>query len=127
MNNKLEILIAAMLLAGTATTAVQAQRDPAYQNARSEGLIGERADGYLGFVSPPSAAIKALVDDLNIKRKSAYTQQAGANGATVAEMAFTNACNLIKRTSPGEKYQTPVGTWATRTAAEPAIDSRCPQ
>ena len=89
MNDKFEMLIAAVLLGATATAAV-AQRDPAYQNARESGLVGEKADGYLGFVGTPSPAIKALVEDINIKRKDAYSKEALANGATVAEMALRN-------------------------------------
>lgn len=127
MTNKIEMILAATLLAVTASGAVLAQRDPAYQSARSEGLIGEQVDGYLGFVTPPSPAIKALVNDLNIKRKAAYTKEAQANGATVEEMAFRNGCRLIaERTVAGEKYQMPNGSWATRGSAAPTLDPRCP-
>ncbi len=128
MNIKIEMIVAAALLGATASTAVYAQRDPAYQSAREGGLIGEKADGYLGFVTPPSAAIKALVDDLNIKRKAAYTKEAAANGATVEEMALRNGCRLIaERTVAGEKYQLPGGGgWATRGAGAPTLDPRCP-
>ncbi len=127
MNIKVEMIIAAALLGATASTAVYAQRDPAYQSAREGGLIGEKSDGYLGFVSAPSPAIKALVDDLNIKRKAAYTKEALANGATVEEMALRNGCRLIsERTVAGEKYQTPSGSWATRGSAAPTLDPRCP-
>jgi uncharacterized protein YdbL (DUF1318 family) len=127
MSDRFEMIIAAMLLAATASTAAYAQRDPAYQSARDGGLVGEKTDGYLGFVVAPSPAIKALVDDLNIKRKAAYTKEAVANGATVEEMALRNGCRLIaERTVAGEKYQLPGGTWATRTAAPPTLDPRCP-
>jgi uncharacterized protein len=127
MNDKSEMIIAAMLLAATASTAAYAQRDPAYQSARDGGLVGEKTDGYLGFVVAPSPAIKALVDDLNIKRKAAYTKEAAANGATVEEMALRNGCRLIaERSVAGEKYQLPNGAWATRTAAAPSLDARCP-
>jgi uncharacterized protein len=127
MNIKIEMILAAALLGITASSAVYAQRDPAYQSAREGGLIGEKADGYLGFVSAPSPAIKALVDDLNIKRKAAYTKEAAANGATVEEMALRNGCRLIaERTVAGEKYQLPAGGWATRGAGAPTLDPRCP-
>lgn len=127
MKKNIEMLIAAVLLGATATAAHAMQRDPAYQSARSEGLVGEKTDGYLGFVSAPSPAIKALVDDLNIKRKAVYTKEAAANGATVVEMAFRNGCRLIsERTSPGEKYQKPDGVWATRTDGAATLDARCP-
>lgn len=127
MQNRLEMLVAAALIGATATSAVYAQRDPAYQAARSEGLVGEKTDGYLGFVVPPTPAIKALVDDINIKRKALYTEQALANGSTVEEFAFANGCRLIReRTVPGEKYQAPDRTWKTRDASPPVLDPRCP-
>ncbi len=123
----IEMLAASVLLGAALTTAAYAQRDPAYQSARSEGLIGEMPNGYLGFVTPPSAAIKALVDDLNIKRKAKYTQEAQATGATVEEFALRNGCRLItERTASGEKYKAPDQTWKTRDANPPILDPRCP-
>ena len=129
MKNSVEMLIAAVLLGATASGAVayQAGRDPAYQSARQSGLVGEKSDGYLGFVSSPSPAIKAMVDDINIKRKAAYSKEALANGATVEEMALRSGCRLIaERTVVGEKYQTPSGQWKTRDNGAPELDSRCP-
>jgi uncharacterized protein YdbL (DUF1318 family) len=127
MKDRLEMLVAAVLLGATVTTAAYAQRDPAYQSARSGGLVGEKPDGYLGFVTPPSAAIKALVDDINIKRKAVYTEAALANGSTVEEFAFRNGCRLIKeKTVAGEKYMAPDRTWKIRDANPPVMDARCP-
>jgi uncharacterized protein len=129
MKNSVEMLIAAALLGGAASSAVafQAGRDPAYQSARDGGLVGEKSDGYLGFVSAPSPAIKALVEDINIKRKAAYSKESLANGATVEEMALRNGCRLIgERTVAGEKYQTPSGAWKTRDGGRPELDPRCP-
>lgn len=129
MRDSVEILIAAVLLGATASSAVamQAGRDPAYQNARESGLVGEKADGYLGFVSAADPAIRALVEDINIKRKAAYSKESLANGATVEEMALRNGCRLIgERTVAGEKYQTPTGAWKTRDDGRPELDPRCP-
>jgi uncharacterized protein len=128
MKDRIEMVAAALLIgAAVAGSGAMAQRDPAYQAARAEGLIGEKTDGYLGFVTAPSPAVKALVDDLNIKRKAKYTEEALANGATVEEMAFRTGCRLIKeRTAPGEKYQAPDKSWKTRDATPPVVDVRCP-
>lgn len=127
MQDRLEMLAAALLLGATVTTAAYAQRDPAYQAARSQGLVGELPTGYLGFVTPPSPAIRALVDDINIKRKDAYTEAATAERVTVEEFAFRNGCRLIKdKTVAGEKYQAPDRTWKTRDASPPVLDPRCP-
>ena len=105
-------------------TAAQAQRDPAYAAARAAGQVGEQPDGYLGVVSG-GADIQALVSNINIQRKSAYTQKAQASGATVEQLAFTSGCNLIAQTAPGEKYRAPDGSWKTRGASAPVRDSRC--
>ncbi len=117
------IALTAAVVGGVAAAQ---QRDPAYAAARASGQIGEKMDGYLGFVGSPSPAVKAMVDDLNIKRKAVYAQQAQAQHATVEEYAFTSGCLAIGRTVPGEKYQTPDGSWATRTSAPPQRDARCP-
>ncbi len=117
---------AAALLALGAAGAAWAQRDPAYASARSAGQIGEKMDGYLGVVGSAGSAVRALVDDLNIKRRALYSEKAQAANATVEEYAFTSGCRLIAQTSPGEKYQAADGSWQTRTASPPLRDSRCP-
>lgn len=113
-------------LAMLATAGVAyAQRDPAYESARQSGVIGEKPDGYLGFVVTPTPAVRAMVDDINIKRKAAYTKRAAATNSTVEQFAFTTGCNLIANTAAGEKYQSPDGVWRTRGSEPPMRDSRC--
>nr|WP_277978720.1 YdbL family protein [Sphingomonas phyllosphaerae] len=117
-------LAGAVMLAGLSTAAL-AQRDPAYAAARAAGQVGEQPDGYLGVVGGGSAELRALVSNINIQRKAAYTQKAQASGATVEQLAFTSGCNLIAQTQPGEKYKAPDGSWQTRGAGAPQRDSRC--
>lgn len=124
--NKAVAIIGSLALTAIVATPVMAQRDPAYAAARSSGVIGEKSDGYLGYVASPSASVKAMVEDLNIKRKAAYTRKAQETNSTVEQFAFTSGCNLIMRTTPGEKYQAPDGSWQTRTSATPMRDARCP-
>ncbi|SOB86783.1 hypothetical protein SAMN06297144_1892 [Sphingomonas guangdongensis] len=120
---KLALALSALALAAVSSAAL-AQRDPAYAAARAAGQIGEQADGYLGIVGEPTPALRALVNNINIQRKAAYARQAG-NGATIEQFAFVSGCNLILQTQPGEKYQTPAGSWATRGAGAPTRDPRC--
>lgn len=124
--HKAAAIVGGLALTAIVATPVLAQRDPAYEAARASGTIGEKPDGYLGHVTSPNAAVKALVDDLNIKRKAAYTRKAQETNSTVEQFAFTSGCNLIMRTVPGEKYQAPDGSWKTRTSEAPIRDSRCP-
>jgi uncharacterized protein len=123
--NKMHPIVGALAAAALLTpTLALAQRDPAYQAARSAGQVGEQPDGYLGVVGGGTPELRALVNNINIQRKAKYTQSA-VNGATVEQFAFTSGCNLILQTAPGEKYQTPSGVWKTRTSAPPERDPRC--
>ena len=115
--------IAATLLVATPALA---QRDPAYDAARSAGQVGEKMDGYLGIVGKSNASLQRIVDDINIKRRAVYAEKARAANATLEEYALTAGCLAIARTAPGEKYQAPDGSWQTRTSAPPMRDSRCP-
>jgi hypothetical protein len=123
-------LLAGAAVLGVLTLSVPAnaqQRDPAYAAARAAGQVGEKTDGYLGFPTAPSAEVRRMADDINIKRRSIYAQKAAEQRATVDDYAFTTGCLLIAQTKPGEKYQAPDGSWQTRTAAPPLRDNRCPQ
>ena len=116
------VLLAGLAIGGTA----YAQRDPAYEAARSGGKVGEKMDGYLGVVGAATPDLQRMVNDLNIKRRAVYAQKAQANSVTIEEYAFTSGCGAIARTQPGEKYQAPDGTWRTRGAEPPVRDARCP-
>ncbi len=117
---------AAMLSLAMLAGPAQAQRDPAYDAARAAGQVGEKTDGYLGIVSGGDAALRKMVDDINIKRRAVYAQRAQAAKATLEEYAFTAGCLAIARTAPGEKYQAPDGSWQTRGSGAPQRDPRCP-
>ncbi len=121
----LAIAAAATAIGGLATPAF-AQRDPAYAAARSAGQVGERMDGYLGIVVAETAALRRIVNDINIKRRVVYSERAKATNATIEEYAFTAGCQAILATVSGEKYQAPDGSWQTRGASAPLRDPRCP-
>lgn len=117
---------AAAFALGAFASAAYAQRDPAYEAARSSGKVGEKMDGYLGVVGASSPDLERMVKDINIKRRAVYAEKAQAANATLEEYALTAGCLAIARTVPGEKYQSPDGSWQTRTSAPPLRDSRCP-
>ena len=120
-----KILIALAAASMLAAPAI-AQRDPAYDAARSAGQVGEKMDGYIGVVGGSTPALQRIVDDINIKRRAVYAEKARAANATLEEYALTAGCLAIARTAAGEKYQAPDGSWQTRTSAPPMRDSRCP-
>ena len=103
--------------------------------ARAAGLIGEQTDGYLGFVpgATISADLRGRVNQNNIQRRAAYTQQleqARREGrvASLEEIAYAVACGVFEtRIAVGERYRTESGQWRQRTAGEPAEKgARCP-
>ena len=80
----LAIAAAATAIGGLATPAF-AQRDPAYAAARSAGQVGERMDGYLGIVVAETPALRRIVNDIDINRRSVYSAAAKATNATTQE------------------------------------------
>ncbi|MCB2068108.1 MAG: YdbL family protein [Erythrobacter sp.] len=124
--NSLLKLAAATVALGLLAAPAVAQRDPAYSAARAAGQVGEKMDGYLGIVGAATPALRAMVDDINIRRRAVYAEQAQANGATLEEYAFTAGCLAISRTTAGEMYQAPDGSWQQRGAGAPQRDPRCP-
>lgn len=118
------VALALVTVAGPATAQ---QRDPAYAAARAAGQVGEKVNGYLGFPTPPSAEVRRIAEDINIKRRALYAEKAMAQSATIDDYAFTSGCRLILQTAPGEKYEAPDGTWQTRGAGAPARDPKCPR
>lgn len=119
-------LMAAAMLLAAAPAALQAEgRSPEYSAARAAGQVGEQQDGYLGVIGSQSAAIVAMVRDLNNKRRAVYTDGAAASKSTVQEYATATACRLLAETKPGEKYQAPDGSWQTRGASMPMRPAGC--
>lgn len=120
---RLALATAGLALALLAPAAIAQGSD--YASAKAAGQIGEKVDGYVALVSGP-ASLRAVVDEVNIKRKAIYAERAQANKTTIEAYALSAGCNLILKTHPGEKYQAPDGSWQTRGAGAPERDSRCP-
>jgi uncharacterized protein YdbL (DUF1318 family) len=126
MRNAILAGITALAALGLVAGPALAQRDPAYAAARAAGKIGEQPDGYLGIVGAADKTLQDLVNDINIKRRAVYTEKAKENNATLEAYALTAGCQAIARTTPGEKYMAPDGSWQTRGAGAPIRDPRCP-
>ena len=70
--------------------------------AKRDGLVGERADGYLGLVdSSASADVRALVADVNEKRKDEYQRIAAGNNLEITQVEALAGKKAIERTQPG--------------------------
>jgi uncharacterized protein YdbL (DUF1318 family) len=70
--------------------------------AKSQGLVGERADGYLGLVKASAPAdVAQLVKTVNDKRRAEYERIANANDLTVEQVQALAGKKAIERTAPG--------------------------
>jgi uncharacterized protein len=123
MTRKMKIVsaIATFAIAGVAGLAIAqtAVVPTLLSTALAESSIGEQADGYMGFRSTPSDALRAEVDAINIKRRAAYTQLAQQKGVTPKEVAAAVGCEtLAKRVGVGRAYQLIDGVWRVRKTGE---------
>ncbi len=91
-----KLIFSFLLLASSAAFAADLDQ------AKRDGLVGERADGYLGLVdtSAPSD-VRALVADVNDKRKAEYQRIAAGNDLEMAQVEALAGKKAIERTAPG--------------------------
>lgn len=87
--------------------------------AMAAGQVGERADGYLGVRGSVPEAVKAEVEQINIKRRALYTSRAQERGVAVEAIAAATACQAMQRVGVGQAYNLG-GGWAVRGAGDPA-------
>ena len=125
MRTVLKALLAAAVIgsaaASVAMVATPAAADVAASKAmvdaaKAKGLVGERANGYLGFVTAASdAALKAAVDEINAGRHDVYAQAAAKNNVSIdaaGQSAFTNV--IFPKLAAGQYYQNAAGAWAQK-------------
>jgi uncharacterized protein len=112
--------VAGIVFAGAAGLAIAQSTAPTIlSTAIADGSVGEQADGYMGFRSTPSSALRAEVDAINIKRRAAYTQLAQQRGVTIKEVAAAVGCEtLAKRVAVGRTYMLADNVWRVRKAGE---------
>lgn len=121
------LMLAAGLLLITQSASAQAN---VITQARAAGLVGEQADGYLGFPSNSgvNADLRARVDQINIQRRALYTRRAQERGVSANEMAAAVACEVFDgRIAIGERYRGEDGQWRRHSAAGDIVKpSFCP-
>ena len=78
------------------------------QQAKSAGLVGEQLNGYLGAVSSDAEA-KALVADINAKRKAKYESIASQNSTSLETVELLAGKKAIEKTQAGNYIQTATG------------------
>lgn len=117
LNGYTRALLMAILFCGAATNLLAGgekermiQRAPQIKQLKTQGTIGEKADGYLDMVKTNSAA-KAVVDAENKDRKSVYTAIADGQKVAVEAVATRRALQLKQQAKKGEWLKGTDGKW----------------
>jgi uncharacterized protein YdbL (DUF1318 family) len=77
--------------------------------AKANGLVGEKANGYLGAVNSANAEAQALIEDVNQKRRQAYEDIAKRNGTNIQAVQTLAGEKAIQNTKPGNFVEGPGG------------------
>jgi len=70
-------------------------------SAKDAGLIGEQANGYIGLVTSVPADVKALVKEVNAKRKARYMKIAQSKKIALSEVTKIGGLKAIEKTKSG--------------------------
>jgi len=121
-----KLLLLAVAVAGLTAPASAPAQDPAtIMAAKRAGQIGERYDGYIGYVITPSAGLRRQVDAVNIRRRSLYSGLAARKGVSPQEVGITAACSLLRRISVGEYYLPGQGSWQRYAPGRSPVPPYC--
>jgi uncharacterized protein YdbL (DUF1318 family) len=108
--------VLAALALPVAAVAQTAQAKAAVDTAKAAGIVGEQADGFLGFVSGAAdPALRSAVAEINAGRAQVYREAAAKSGATpeaAGASAFVNA--VMPRLKPGQYYKPNGGGWVKK-------------
>jgi len=106
----LRAFLLALVLALTLSPG--ALRAASLDQAKSQGLVGEQANGYLGVVAANAPAdVKALVADINQKRKQEYQSIAQRNKTSLDAVEALAGKKAIELTPAGQYVRLPSGQW----------------
>ncbi len=104
-----------VLSLGLSKTIAGGDQADALGDAKAGGWLGERVDGYLGVVNTAAPGdVKALVADINAKRRGKYQGIADANGTSLQAVEAIVGQKLIERAQPGQYVMDASGRWVPK-------------
>jgi uncharacterized protein len=108
-------LCAVSVLIATSVTALD--NNGPIDQAIAAGVVGEQADGYLGFVRPPNAAqadLQRRINEVNIRRRAVFNETAKSTGETEDRVALLSALRQITKAQPGTYFQDLEKNWCPK-------------
>jgi len=107
------VVLFAGLFAGTVGVGSAFAAD--LQQAKTQGLVGEQPNGYLGLVTSSAPAdVKQLVADINRQRRASYENIAQRNKTSLQAVEALAGKKAIDKTSSGHYVKLPSGQWVKK-------------
>ncbi|MGB6230375.1 MAG: YdbL family protein [Litorimonas sp.] len=100
--------------AGDTVAHAQSSAKAVVDAAKARGEVAERIDGYLEARASAPADVKRAVDEINIGRKSVYTQTARQNNARVEVIAQLAGEKQLSGTPSGQYVIGADGQWTRK-------------
>ena len=104
----------------TLSAAPAEAQSPGVTMAIQAGQVGERYDGYMGYVGNPSPELRRQVSAINIRRRNLYIDLASRRNVTAQVVGLATACELFAQLPVGEAYLLEDGAWRRRATGQPA-------
>jgi uncharacterized protein len=105
----LAVLMVTTLFATMATAAMAASM-LSLDAAKSQGLVGEDANGYLAAVNAPDPEVSALLSSVNQARKAEYERIAKRNDIGLSDVELLAGRKAMEKSASGA-YIRPQGSW----------------
>jgi uncharacterized protein YdbL (DUF1318 family) len=95
-------------------------QSPQLASAIAAGQVGERYDGYMGFVGEPAPSLRSQVNAVNLRRRNLYIELATRRNVTADVVGLTAACTLLAQLPVGEAYMLNDRVWRRRLQGQAA-------
>ncbi|MGC2853899.1 YdbL family protein [Novispirillum sp. DQ9] len=95
------VFLAVLLAFGLFAVTPAPAHAQSLEQAKAQGLVGERADGLLGAVKGGSPQVRQLIERVNDQRMDQYRRIAQKNGTAVQAVMAIAGKKLIQRAAPG--------------------------
>jgi|GEM_PF-3455449 len=119
-----KFVIGALIASAVATAALAVDNGGPVDTAIANRIIGEQANGYLGFVRTPTSAqadLQRTINEINIRRRAVYTEVATSQNETVDRVALLQALRQIQKAAIGDYFRDTNNTWCAKSATTRAI------
>ena len=109
-------IVSALLALGAASFSPAAHAaDPVIERAIASGVVGERADGFLGLVNgTANADVQRKVSEVNVKRRTLYERLSRETGTTVEQVGIITGEKQIAKAAAGTYYMNASGQWVKK-------------